>query len=382
MKIALLGIGTVGSGVREQLSACADIEVRRVLVRREIPELGSLATRAIDDILGDARIDAVVEVMGGEHPALEYVLRALRAGKDVVTANKLMLSEHLEELLEAARAGGARLKIDASVGGGIPYLFNLARAARTGGMQSLFGIVNGTTNLILDTMQVEGADFADVLAQAQRAGYAEADPSADIDGGDARAKLCVAAAVGLGAILRPADVDVAGIRTIALGDVRLFQQMRRVCRLLVRADRLDGDHLAACVEPTLVLPGDLEAAVHRNDNLIGYVERSAGLQYFFGQGAGKSPTAFNVVMGLRDLIDGAIDPLGAPLRRAEVDNSHLVRRYYVRTSAPLGVQAERIGEVGGAPAYLTEPLSADGMHAHARDLRKADPQLFFAGVRA
>lgn len=381
MKIALLGVGTVGSGVREQLAGDSRFEIKRILVRREIPELGALATFSFDDILRDDEIEAVVEVIGGEQPALDYVLRSLRAGKHVVTANKLMLSENMEALAEAAHAGRARLMIDASVGGGIPYLHNLARAGRRGGIQSVFGIVNGTTNLILDTMQSEGADFADVLAQAQRAGYAEADPTADIDGLDARAKLCVAAAAGFGCAVRPAEVDTAGIRTLSLGDVRVFRQLGRVCRLIARMDRPENGNAPAYVEPTLVGSMDILAAIRRNDNLIGYVERNAGLQYFFGQGAGKSPTAFNVIMGLEDLLEGRPGALERLAGSVSVDNGRLAHRYYLRTAARLEIEAQALADVGEARAYLTAPLSVSHMHALVRKLRKADPNLFFAGLR-
>ena len=343
--------------------------------------MGALATFSFDDILRDGEIEAVVEVIGGERPALDYALGALRAGKHVVTANKQMLSEHMQSLASAAREGGARLMIDASVGGGIPYLHNLSRAARRGGVESVFGIVNGTTNLILDTMQTEGTDFAEALAQAQRAGYAEADPTADIDGLDARAKLCVAAAVGFGLAVRPESVDAAGIRAISSGDVGVFRRMNRVCRLLVRADRLDAGRVAAFVEPALVAPDDAFAAVRRNDNLIGFVERDAGLQRFFGQGAGKSPTAFNVVMGLEDLLENRAGALESLSGRAEVDNGGLASRYYVRTAARLDAEAETLCDLGGARAYLTAPLPVAKMHALARRLREADPGLFFAGLR-
>lgn len=382
MKIGLLGIGTVGSGVLEQLAGRGNIAVKRILVRRERPELGAQATQHFEDILNDPEIDTIVEVMGGMQPAYDYVHRALRAGKNVVTANKLMLSYHFGELLETARASGVQLRFDASVGGGIPYLYNLMRTSRADTIRSLFGIVNGTTNLILDTMQTSGADFSDVLAQAQRAGYAEADPSSDIDGLDARSKLCISASIAFGRYIDPEDVSVFGIRNISREDVMTFKKLGYVCRLLVRAERVSDGRICAFIEPTLLGPGEQEAAVRRNDNLISLVGHRVGLQSFFGQGAGKDPTAFAVVLGLTDILNG-VRPLKdrAPSGYAVVDNSHLAHRYYVRTTSRLSIDAEKLRGGGDSNLYLTAPMPVDRMHALAASLRMRDPNLFFAGVR-
>ena len=378
MKIGLLGIGTVGSGVHEQLRNREDISVKKILVRRDRPDLGELAVRSFDDILNDPEIDTVVEVMGGMQPAYDYLHDALNAGKNGVTANKLLLSYRMEELIAAAKKNGVHLKIDASVGGGIPYLFNLMRLRRADTICALSGIVNGTTNLILDTMQTEGADFRDVLAQAQKAGYAEADPSADIDGIDARSKLCVSASIAFGQFINPDDIAMSGIRTITGKDVAVFKQLNLVCRLIVRAERIDEKRVCAVVEPTLITPDAPEASVHRNDNIIGMVGDHVGQQLFFGQGAGKNPTATAVIQGLTDIQHNIrmledIDFAG----HAAVDNSHIAHRYYVRTRAKLNLAAEKLQE----DVYLTEPISVEKMHALAAQLRETDPELFFAGVR-
>ncbi|MBQ9951237.1 MAG: homoserine dehydrogenase [Clostridia bacterium] len=381
MKIGLLGIGTVGSGVFNHLSSREDITVKRILVRRDRPELGDLATFHIEDILNDPEIDTVVEVMGGMEPAFEYMMRSIRAGKNVATANKLLLSYHLEDLLTAAREYGVQVKIDASVGGGIPYLFNLMRSGRADSIRSLFGIVNGTTNLILDTMQTHGSDFGDVLAQAQRAGYAEADPSADIDGIDSLSKLCVSASVAFGKYVIPEHVSVFGIRSITREDIQQFKKLGYVCRLLVRAERIDDDHISAFVEPTLLGPGEPETTVRRNDNLIGLVGAYTGQQYFYGQGAGKDPTAFAVVSGLADIRDNfRLLENNPPSGRFIVDNSHIMHRYYVRTTSRLSIPAEKL-RGGESNRYITAPMPVDRMHALAASLRMRDPDLFIAGIR-
>lgn len=382
MKIGLLGIGTVGSGVCEQLEGREDISIKKILVRRDRPDLGDLACRDFDEILSDPEIGTIVELIGGLNPAYDYAVRTLSAGKNLVTANKLMLAYHMKDLLPIAKETGAQIKIDASVGGGIPFLFNLMRAGRADRIRSLFGIVNGTTNLILDTMQTGGSDFSDVLAQAQRAGYAEADPSSDIDGIDACAKLCVSASIAFGKFIRPDDVAVAGIRNITREDVQAFKRMGLICRLLVRAECAEDGSVSAFVEPTLLNPGDAETTVCRNDNLIGMVGERFGKQYFFGQGAGKDPTAFAVVSGLEDIKNGVrMLENCMPEGEATVDNSRPEHRYYVRTTSRLSIPAEKLRGGNGYNLYLTAPMPVDRMHALAASLKMRDPDLFFAGVR-
>ena len=382
MKIGLLGMGVVGGGVMEQLAERADIQVKRVLARRPRPELGALQAQSFDEILTDPEIDTIVEVIGGMDPAYDNVLRSLQAGKNVVSANKWMLSYHLEELLSLAELRGVQLKYSASVGGGIPFLFNLARLRHADTVDAISGIVNGTTNLILDTMQTEDADFADVLARAQRAGYAEADPSADVDGLDARSKLCIAASLAFGQFLNPEEINVEGIRRITIQDVAAFRKLNRVCRLIVCAERLSGGKICAFVEPTLVAQTDPEASVHRNDNLISLIGRRVGLQSFFGQGAGRNPTAANVVADLNDIATGVCQLSSASISgHALIDNSLCEHRYFVRTKSRLSIPAEKLRGAGDSSLYLTYPISVSRMHALAASLRMRDENLFFAGVR-
>lgn len=378
MKIGLLGIGNVGSAVKLHLDRRSDMTIKKILVRRERSDLGELATFSFDDILNDPEIDTVVELIGGIQPAYDYILSALKAGKNVVTANKLLLSYHLEELLAAALESGVHLKFDASVGGGIPFLFNLMRNSRADKIRSLSGILNGTTNLILDTMQSNGASFTQALSEAQRLGFAEADPSADIDGIDSRSKLCISASVAFDCFVNPDDVAMSGIRNISDADIRIFKQLGLICRLLVRAECFGDGCISAVVEPTLLSPSAPESQVHRCDNLVGLDGEYTGIQYFYGQGIGQNPTAFAVVSGLADISDHICLPEKHPPRgRAHVDNSRIIRRYYIRTSAPLDIAAEKIGN----GCYLTEPIPVSRMHALAESMRIQDPGLFFAGIR-
>ena len=375
MKIALLGMGTVGSGVYELLEGREDMRIVRILDRRSLGAADRLRTENIEEILSDEDIDTVVELLGGVEPARSWAEAALRAGKHLVSANKLMLSAGLPGLLRAAREGGAQMRISASVGGGIPYLPNLIRARRVDELREIGGIVNGTTNLILDTMQREDADFAEVLARAQREGYAEADPSADIDGIDARSKLAIAASTAFGALVPPEAIPTEGIRRLTKGDVANFKRMGRVCRLLARAERRE-EGVAACVEPTLVRRESLEASIHGCDNCIVFAGDRCGRQALIGPGAGKLPTAYAVVEDLTDLLSGAAAPDYVPGERAATLCPGSARRYYVRAAAALPFPAEPAGE----RAFLTGPVSPEEMAASMARLRREDPSAFCAAL--
>ena len=380
MKIGLLGLGTIGSGIYEHLKKRDDIEVVRILELLRHPGLEHLETSDFTEILNDARIDTVIELIGGMEPAHTFTVQALKAGKNVVSANKLMLSHHMEEILTLARENGVHYRYDASVGGSIPFLYNLMRYRAADTLTSVSGIVNGTTNLILDVMQREGRGFDDVLAEAQKLGYAEANPSADVDGVDAECKLCIASAVAYQQYVRPDDVDTEGIRHIRAGDIIYFKQMNRVCRLLVNSARNPDGSICAYVEPALVADTSTEAAVHMNNNTISVTGEYFGVHTFQGQGAGKDPTAFAVELGLRDILDGVSPRLNPiPEGYAEVDNRQARHAYYLRTRAHPGVPVEKLGECEGGAAYRTEPMSVSEMHALAKALREKDPRLFFAG---
>ena len=381
MKIGLLGLGTIGSGIYEHLLRRDDIEVRRIMELLRHPGLEHLETSDFNEILNDPEIDTVVELIGGMEPAHKFTVQALKAGKNVVSANKLMFSHHMEEILTLAREMGVQYRYDASVGGSIPFLYNLMRYRGADRLTAVSGIVNGTTNLILDVMQTEGRGFDEVLKDAQEQGFAEANPSADIDGIDAQCKISIASAVAYQLYVRPEDVDTEGIRNITAEDIIYFRQMNRVCRLIA-ASSLNGDgSISACVEPTLVADDSTEAAVHRNNNTISGTGEYFGVHTFQGQGAGKHPTAFAVELGLRDILDGVtprLDPI--PGGYAKVDNSAVRHAYYVRTAAPLEIPARKLGPCGDGAAWITDPISVREMHELAKQLKQTDAGTFFAGI--
>ena len=251
MNIGLLGFGVAGRGVYDMLAGRDDIRAAWVLCRRDLGELTARTTYEMQDILDDPAVDTVVEVMGGLHPAYEYVAAALRAGKNVVSSNKYLMCRYYDELTALANEHGAALRCTAAVGGGIPWLTNLEKAARANHISRVWGILNGTTNYIMDAMHGSDADFADVLAQAQALGYAEADPSADIDGLDIQRKLILSANVAFGVSLREADVPVFGIRNVRKADIARFQAHGCTCKLIAAAEQKSGS-ICAYVEPTLL----------------------------------------------------------------------------------------------------------------------------------
>ena len=381
MNIGLLGLGTIGSGIYEHLQKRDDIHVKRILELLRHPGLEHLETSDYGEILNDPEIDTVIELIGGMEPAHTFTVQALKAGKNVVSANKLMLSHHMEEILTLARDMGVHYRYDASVGGSIPFLYNLMRHRTADRLTGVWGIVNGTTNLILDVMQTEGRDFGEVLKEAQAQGYAEANPAADVDGIDARCKIAIASSVAYQQYVRPEAVDTEGIRNITGDDIIAFKQMDRVCRLIARSELNADGTVSAFVEPTLVASDSTEAAVHLNNNTISVRGEYFGVHTFQGQGAGKDPTAFAVELGLRDILDGVSPRLNPiPEGYARVDNAQARHAYYLRTSAPVDIPARALGPCGSGTAYLTEPVSVQAMHACAESLKQTDPGIFFASL--
>ena len=241
MKTAILGFGTVGRGAYETVcDHVPELTVKRVLDIRVPEGYEDLVTTDYNDILNDPEIEIVCEAIGGLHPAYEFVSAALRAGKSVVSANKHLICHYYRELHELAAENGAELRFTPSAGGGIPWLYNLRREKRCDNILWLRGIMNGTTNYILDAMQNLGSDFAEVLATAQKLGYAEADPSADIDGLDVRRKCAISASLAFDAVLGEEDVPTFGIRHITKADIDYFTSLGMTCKLLGQAKREGG----------------------------------------------------------------------------------------------------------------------------------------------
>ena len=319
--IGLLGCGTVGSAVVRALHERGDdiamragcrLQVSRIAVRdpdrdRDVPVLRSVFTTDAVEVVDDPEIDLVCETLGGVEPARAMLLRALASGKSVVTANKELLAVAGGELFEAADAAGRDLFFEASVGGGIPLIRPLKESLAGERVTRLLGIVNGTTNYILTQMSRNGSSFDEALAEAQRLGYAEADPTADIDGSDAAAKCAILASIAFDSRVVAGDVFREGITSITSQDIADADRMGYVVKLLAIAE-LDDDAISVRVHPAMVPAAHPLAAVHDAFNAV-YIEgRSVGQLMLFGPGAGGDPTATAVVGDLvaaaRNLLTG------------------------------------------------------------------------------
>ena len=379
MNIGLLGFGVVGGGVWELAQENRALNVKKVLVRREAPSLGKAAVQDVEAILRDTEIDTVVEVLGGLHPAYEWICRALAAGKDVVTANKAVISAYYRELTALARENGVALRCTAAVGGGIPWLVNLARVKRLDTVGAVGGIMNGTTNFIMDAMHKSPVDFPAILKEAQDLGYAEADPSADIDGDDIRRKLCISANIAFDAVLEETAIPTFGIRTVTAEDIAAFKAHGFVCKLLAAAESTENG-VCAYVEPTLVDAGEPEAAVPANYNLITCTAERVGRQSFFGQGAGRFPTASNVVQDCLTILSGDKSFYTGKADTAQLDGSAEAHPYYVRTAAPDDFLRSVTADHWGA-GVVTSAVNTYAMLAWARHQLAADPACFIAGIR-
>lgn len=379
MNIGLLGCGVVGGGILDFCADREDLTVTKVLVRRPRPDLGALAVTDIADIVSDEAIGIVAEVMGGLHPAYEYICAALKAGKHVVTANKAVISAYYPELTGLARECGVSLRCTAAVGGGIPWLTNLERCKRLDSICELGGIMNGTTNFIMDAMHASPVSFPEILKQAQELGYAEADPSADIDGDDVRRKLTISANIAFDALVQEEDIPMFGIRTVTDGDIRAFKAHGFVCKLLATAKAAEGG-VCAFIEPTLVDSHDLEAAVPKNFNLITYCGERVGRHSFFGQGSGRYPTAFNAVEDCLDIVAGKPGFYTQAMKPAPVLCGGEAHPYYVRTACPdaflQSVTVEQWGD-----GVVTACVSVEEMLCWGRAQLAKDPGCFLAGIR-
>lgn len=308
MNVAILGYGVVGSGVEtiisEQLGDKEPIKVVKIWNRpnktKQIPYFVS----DIEEIINDPSIECVVEALNGIHPAYEHIMACLKKGKHVVSANKAVVAAFFEEFQQVAHDNQVCFKYEASVGGGIPWIKELKRAKRIDAVSSISGILNGTSNYILSTMAKAHLSFSDVLLDAQELGYAEADPSADIDGFDILNKLIISSYVAFEARVKPDDFLRLSMRGVTLEDNQYFHNLGYELKYLgtanVENESLEGDvMLTACSKQSL------EANTSFNYNCVSLVGETIGTLSFYGQGAGQLPTAHSMV---QDLLDIANEP--------------------------------------------------------------------------
>ncbi len=367
MRIGLMGFGVVGRGVYEIVSKRQDMEVAKVLCLEQIHLEKGEAVKRFDEILNDDTIDTVVEAMGGLHPAYEFVRASLEAGKNVVSSNKALVCTFYDDLLPLAVQKGVFFRCTAAVGGGIGWLSELERARRVQKLKTVGGIMNGTCNYILDNMTRKGADYAVVLKEAQGLGYAEANPSTDVDGIDTWHKTILSGNIAFGVSFDKDTVPVAGIRNITAADVESFTAHGKVCKLIGRAAQEDGK-FSASVQPTLVPASSLEGNVPLNFNLITFMGETSDKMSFYGQGAGRYPTAYNVVQDLVDVLGGRgfYAPYGG---KVSAENDAALT-WYVR-GAWQGETAEDWGS-----GVVTKPVPVKEMHRWLKE----NPDAFAAAI--
>lgn len=312
MKVALLGYGTVGSGVVEVLEsnresiakrAGTSIEVKYVLDLREFPgePINELIVHDFNIILEDDEIEIVVEAMGGINPAYGFAKAALKKGKSYVTSNKELVALHGAELLEAARRNNVNFLFEASVGGGIPIIRPLNQSITADEIYEITGILNGTTNFILTKMKDGGRDFEEVLKEAQELGYAEKNPAADVEGYDACRKIAILASLALGEHVCYEDIPTEGITKVRKEDMIYAEKMNCVIKLLGTCQKQDGSVFAR-VSPMMIKKQHPLAMVNDVFNAIFVKGNMVGDVMFYGRGAGKLPTASAVV---GDIVDAA-----------------------------------------------------------------------------
>ena len=399
VNIGLVGGGTVGGGVLAGLHRNGDLlasrlglslNVARVAVRdprkpRAVALPAGVVTGDWKQVVDDPSVHIVTELVGGTTTARQVVLAALRHGKPVVTANKALLSAHGEELFAAARENRANLYYEASVAGGIPIIKILRESLVGNRTLALRGIVNGTCNYILTRMKLEGADFADVLADAQRLGFAEADPSLDIDGHDAAHKTGILASLAHGFWVRPSQVHVEGIRQVSRIDIQMAERLGYTIKLLgvvknvtprAPRGRRPRPGILVAVYPALVRNDHVLASVNHAFNAVAVRGDMVGETLFYGRGAGGNPTASSV---LSDLADAALDlrheshdrvPAFVPHARGKahvVPMAEAVSRYYVRLTVidRPGVFARVASVLGAAKIGISSIFQPEGHEGEA-----------------
>ena len=368
-KIAIIGMGTVGTGVAKLLLDYGDRTARhagripwldKVVVRDitkprdvEIPE--GVLTDKLDDVINDSEISVVAQLVGGIEPARSIMLQLLESGKDIITANKALLAVHGPELFDKARQLGRCIAFEASVAGGIPIITNIGQCLTGNQITSLRGILNGTCNFIITQMQETGASYDDILQEAQKRGYAEADPTLDVNGADTTQKLSILSQLAFGVREDWERIPCMGIDTLDIADIHFADRLGYRIKLLAVANLVDGE-VEMSVSPTLIKKGNPLAEVQDAFNAVRVRGDAVGPVFFHGQGAGQMPTASAVVADIIDTVVGRSQitfnnlelwsESNRPISMA--DANHTVDRYYLRMQVidKPGVMAEITGILG------------------------------------
>ena len=412
VQVGLLGLGNIGTGTyktlemnKAQIEAAAEckIEITKILERdverkRDITVRPDQFTQDPDSIFKDPEIDIVIELLGGIEPATTFMLSAMENGKHVVTANKAVISEYFEELLTIAAENNVILRYDASVGGGIPIIGSLKEELKINRVNEIKGILNGTTNFILSKMTEEGADFADTLKLAQSIGFAEADPTADIEGYDVSRKLAILSSLAYGGIIKDEDVRKRGLSDVRAVDIEMAGDYGYIIKYLGHSVLKEGNQVYTTVEPVMFKEASIMSNVNSEFNIISIVGDIIGELQFYGKGAGKDATA-NAVVGDALYIINCIKDNNFPkplVFRKQLDKKGVGAfkgKYYLRVDIDSHETFEHalnaVDEVcarkniivsDNRVFFMTEPVEADVFDAMVAKIKEKQSECFYARI--
>ena len=353
MKIAILGFGTVGSGVYEIAKTLKNIEVKKVL-EKDLSKI-NIATDNYDEIINDKEIELVVECMGGLHPAYEFIMQALKSKKSVVSANKAVIAKYLDEFLEAAKENNVEFRFEASVGGGIPCLAGIQKIRRVENIDKFYGIFNGTSNFILDNMYRFENEFFTTLKTAQELGYAEADPSADIDGYDVTNKVIISFALAYDGFIKN-EFPCFTMRNITKEDILYFKKNGYIAKYIGEATTV-GNEYEASVMLNLFPTNALEGNVLSNYNIVTVQSHTMGEVKFYGQGAGKLPTANAIIQDILDIqANISFNPISIE-KKYSYSAKLFKHRYVLRSNEELKGEFDKIEKDGNNFYHYTKEIT-------------------------
>ena len=353
MRIAILGFGTVGSGVYEIAKTLKNIEVKKVL-EKDLSKI-DIATDNYDEIINDKEIELVVECMGGLHPAYEFIMQALKSKKSVVSANKAVIAKYLDEFLQAAKENNVEFRFEASVGGGIPCLAGIQKVRRVENIDKFYGIFNGTSNFILDNMYRFENEFFTTLKTAQELGYAEADPSADIDGYDVTNKVIISSALAYDGFIKN-EFPCFTMRNITKEDILYFKKNGLIAKYIGEATTV-GDEYEASVMLNLFSTNALEGNVLSNYNIVTVQSHTMGEIKFYGQGAGKLPTANAIIQDILDIqANISFNPISIE-KKYSYSAKLFKHRYVLRSNEELKGEFDKIEKDGNNFYHYTKEIT-------------------------
>ena len=357
MKIAILGFGTVGSGVYEIAKNLKNIEVKKVL-EKDLNKI-NIATDNYDEIINDKEIELVVECMGGLHPAYEFIMQALKSKKSVVSANKAVIAKYLDEFLQAAKENNVEFRFEASVGGGIPCLAGIQKIRRVENIDKFYGIFNGTSNFILDNMYRFENEFFTTLKTAQELGYAEADPSADIDGYDVTNKVIISSALAYDGFIKN-EFPCFTMRNITKEDILYFKKKGLIAKYIGEATTV-GDEYEASVMLNLFPTNALEGNVLSNYNIVTVQSHTMGEVKFYGQGAGKLPTANAIIQDILDIqANISFNPISIE-KKYSYSAKLFKHRYVLRSNEELKGEFDKIDRDGNNFYHYTKEITQEDL---------------------